>query len=657
MRRILATIIAGGLVAAAAASVPDARAEVDTSRYTNAGLLRLNVTNLGYIGHAFTYPTLPAAEYPPFSNVEHVYRGGIWVGARNASGQLRVSSGSQDANGLVEGDAVREFEAYADSQYNTRVLSNDVNSPHYSPEAIATQQFDMFFSDYRSNSGHWPLGLHVSMRTLAWDPSHADDFVILDYAIVNISGSELRDVYLGFWIDTTVGNTELTDPYDNNATVRWNYYDDLNGAFGAEGHVPGDHVIPGDPEAWLAWEHDADGEQGLATSWIGYRLLGTAPGPQPEEGQAPVSYNQWSYRGVPNQDTWYYEGADTTTLLPGKYQIMSNGDFDVGETQEEDFAREGNWVSLMSTGPFPTWAAGDTLHMTWAIVAGVDSLALLANSRVAQVAYDEGFNIPLGPPSPRLEFGYDRDAVVLRWAPGDSVDAAGDPLPYDSPLRGSEHHVSIVTGEPDFQGYRVYRFQGESLDLEPGQGDPTDAATLVAQFDVKDGIGFDTGLPPLNADGLREFRDTGLLEGFPYLYAVTAYSARNLQHSLPELESGFYSNGQVVYPGPAPVSGGDPGVGVYPNPYRAASLYDGRIDVELDRRIWFTNLPARCTIKIFTVAGDLVDTVEHDDQASGQEPWDLLSGQGRAIASGLYVYVVEDLDTDNVQRGKLVIIK
>ena len=37
--------------------------------------------------------------------------------------------------------------------------------------------------------------------------------------------------------------------------------------------------------------------------------------------------------------------------------------------------------------------------------------------------------------------------------------------------------------------------------------------------------------------------------------------------------------------------------------------------------------------------------------------WDLLSEYDRAIATGLYIYVVEDHATGEIQRGKLVIIK
>ena len=656
MGRSLGRITLALLLTVAAWPVGSARAGAVVDKFTNAGLLGVTITNLGYVGHAFTYRHLPSGEYPLNSNVEHVYRGGLWVGALNADGERRVSTGSQDANGQIEGDLLREFEAYSDTvrRYLTTEWSNSQNADNYNAEALATQQINCFYNDYaRAESGsHKPLGLHVDMRTLAWGSPYTDDFVILDYAIVNISGTELRDVYLGFWIDTTVGNTEQGDPYDPNATVRWNYYDDMNGAWGAEGQVPPGYTPDGDPGIWMAYEHDADGDEGLATSWIGYRLLGTVPAVAESDTVSPVSYNAWSFRRVPAGDDWYYEGDDTTTALPGKYQIMSNGDFDVGETQETDFTIQGNWVGIISTGPFPTWADGDTLRMSWAIVAGPDSLGLLANSKVAQVAYNDGFRIPEGPPSPRLKFDFSDDSVILSWAPGDSVGALGDPLASDDPLRSPEHHISQVTGRPDFQGYRVYRFQGETI-----TEDPYNLATLVAEYDKIDGVGFDTGLPPLNEDGRREIVDTNLLDGFPYWYSVVSFSAPDLEAGLPEFQSGFNENAKLVYPGPGPVSDGSRTVGVYPNPYRAASMFDNQNRGELGRKLWFTNLPARCTIKIFTVSGDLVRTLEHDNPVEGQKSWDLLSGEDRAIASGLYIYAVEDLDTGGIQRGKLVIIK
>ncbi|MEN8007724.1 MAG: hypothetical protein ABFS42_11960 [Candidatus Krumholzibacteriota bacterium] len=638
-----------------------------TNLHTDAGKLGLAINNLGYFGTAFNNRFMPSAKYPLTSNVEHIYRGGIWVGARDSDGSLRVSTGAQDANGLAEGDEVREFQNWfvveetPDGPVKKSMISwsNEQNEDNFNSNALATQHVEFAFDDYaRIESGnHTPLGLLVQLRVLAWGPKHADDFVILDYAIINnnlTSQKELRDLYLGIWVDTTVGNTEQTNPYDPQAPVRWNFNDDVNGAWGPSGLVPEANTVPGDPNIWMAYERDDDGEEGLATSWIGYRLLGTNREPEPEDGVRPVSYNAWRFRGVPAKDDWYSEAGDPDNLLPGKYQLMSNGAFTVGETQEVDYSRPSNWVGLLTSGPFPYLAAGDTLRMTFAIVAGEDSLSILENSKIAQVAYNNGFSIPAGPPSPKLDFAFMDNSVVISWAPGDSLDAeTGEDLPLESPLRSPEQHISDITGRKDFQGYRIYRSRGEII-----QGDPFEESNLVAQYDIIDGQGFDTGLPPLNSEGKREFVDTDLLDGFPYIYSVTSFSSPSFNEGLGEFESGFFSNDRLVYPGPAPAGSDNPRtVGVYPNPYRTGSLFDNRRQEELGRKIWFTGLPARCQIQIFTLVGELVQTLYHDDPSSGQESWDLLTRYQRTVATGLYIFVVEDQDTGEIQRGKLVIIK
>ncbi len=620
---------------------------------TNVGIIGLAVTNLGYVGNGLSNPNQPSCEYPLNSHVEHLFLGGLWVGAVAPDDTIRVSTGAQDSQNLVEGDESREFvDAPGEEVF---IWSNSQNSDNYHENALATQHIQVVFDDYANieSGNHTPLGLKVILRALAWSSPFADDFVILDYAIVNISGSELRDVYVGFWTDTTVGNTTINNPYDPQAPQRWNYYDDNNGAWGAEGWVPADHTPENDPGIWMMWEHDDDGDDQNASSWVGTRLLGTIPAPSPAEGTPPVSYNAWEFRDVPDGDNVYFD--DQGNLQPGKYQLMGNGDFDVGETQEDDFTTTSDWVALLSTGPFPFLAPNDTIHATFTIVCGPDSLGLLANSKVAQLAYDQGFTIPEGPPSPRLEAAFADNSVILGWVAGDSLDAeTSEPLPRDDPRRSPEHHISTITGKPDFQGYRIYRYQGSTI-----TEDPYNLATLVAQYDLVDGIGFDTGLPSLDGQGRRVFTDDYLLDGFPYWYSVVSFSAPDLEEGLPEFQSGFNENAMLLYPGPAPASPTNArGVGVYPNPYRVGSYFDSpRGDVELGRKIWFTGLPAHCRIQVFTLNGEVVKTLSHNDETSGQEPWDLLSEPVRAIATGLYIYVVEDLQTGEVQRGKLVIIK
>jgi hypothetical protein len=79
--------------------------------------------------------------------------------------------------------------------------------------------------------------------------------------------------------------------------------------------------------------------------------------------------------------------------------------------------------------------------------------------------------------------------------------------------------------------------------------------------------------------------------------------------------------------------------------------------MEQDRRIQFTNLPEHCEIKIYTIAGDLVNTLPHDDASHGYADWNLTSSVGQAVASGIYLFTVEDRTNGKVQIGKFVIIK
>ena len=83
---------------------------------------------------------------------------------------------------------------------------------------------------------------------------------------------------------------------------------------------------------------------------------------------------------------------------------------------------------------------------------------------------------------------------------------------------------------------------------------------------------------------------------------------------------------------------------VVPNPYVGAASWEPQsLSVGRgDRLIYFTHLPHECTIRIYTISGRLVQTLQHsagiDD---GQEPWNLVSRDGMNIAFGIYVYHVE----------------
>jgi hypothetical protein len=98
-------------------------------------------------------------------------------------------------------------------------------------------------------------------------------------------------------------------------------------------------------------------------------------------------------------------------------------------------------------------------------------------------------------------------------------------------------------------------------------------------------------------------------------------------------------------------------VKVVPNPYLVSSLYEpefGALRREPVRVLKFNNLPSRCTIYIFSMAGDKVQTIEHDSD-NGTETWNLRASGGREIAPGVYLYLVK---TDNAEKlGRFAVIK
>lgn len=75
-----------------------------------------------------------------------------------------------------------------------------------------------------------------------------------------------------------------------------------------------------------------------------------------------------------------------------------------------------------------------------------------------------------------------------------------------------------------------------------------------------------------------------------------------------------------------------------PNPYYLYSSYDRNV---LSRRMQFTNLPAKCTISIFTLAGDRIAVINKDDPTTSLADWNLLTENQIPLASGIYIYVVD----------------
>ncbi|NIT56784.1 MAG: hypothetical protein GWN00_11290, partial [Aliifodinibius sp.] len=327
--------------------------------------------------------------------------------------------------------------------------------------------------------------------------------------------------------------------------------------------------------------------------------------------------------GLPSRDADRYLDMTTGTILRDQ---ISTGD---------------GTKSVISIGSYDV-AVGDTLEFAVALILGQGEEGILENARLVDFLVANDYKLPASPPAPPVRINIKSNQATINWRP-----RPGDvnPETYQDPNRGD--------GDPEpFEGYRVYK----------STQSPSGPWTLLAQYDRSDDqFGPNTGLA-------YEFTDTGLLDYFEYFYTVTAFSKPDTTINFPPLESGRNLVSQRIVPGPEPQE--DIGeVAVVPNPYRGDIAYQNfdppwekpgqtrNFWLEQDRRILFINLPQRCEIKVYTLAGDLVTTIQHNDPVQGYEGWNLTSSIGQAISSGIYLFSVKDTQTGETQVGKFVIIK
>ncbi len=161
-----------------------------------------------------------------------------------------------------------------------------------------------------------------------------------------------------------------------------------------------------------------------------------------------------------------------------------------------------------------------------------------------------------------------------------------------------------------------------------------------------------------------------LLATVPYWINVTAFDYGSPRSGLAALETSPTTRPVSTYPleSVGEIADQELDVFVYPNPYRADGRYrergfEGRGEsdrpVDRTRQIHFANLPPRCTIRIYSLDGDMIREIQHDiapsDPTANHDTWNLITRNTQMVVSGLYYWTVED-DKGRTQIGKLAII-
>jgi hypothetical protein len=167
-----------------------------------------------------------------------------------------------------------------------------------------------------------------------------------------------------------------------------------------------------------------------------------------------------------------------------------------------------------------------------------------------------------------------------------------------------------------------------------------------------------------------QYIDKNAKNGMPYFYAVVAWD--HTFDSVGDISGtgrtdSPYSNFKYIVPLSAAQEAESyqpERIFVVPNPVRKEALEPwtlGPTNADPSgEKIEFRNLP-RCasTVRIYTLAGDLVITLQHDGSGGvGTLPWNLVSRNGQTITSGVYLYSVEPHDSRFSRFvGKFVVIR
>jgi len=330
----------------------------DNTRYTTTGNIGITITNYGTFGDGFVEQSpvdQPSCEFPKGSGVEHIFVGGLWIGAQTSTG-TRVTTGAFNIPRL--GGVNANFEFTNTAELTDRVIESSSleDNKFYSPSAVSHQDFRCDFSDTNITvpgttipiPNHQPLGIAVHLETYAWNYPFADAFVIFNYTLTNVgyAGQKdtLKNMHVGMWADLVVRNTNITPP-----RVGSPFY-----LYAGVGYVDNDSIK-------MVYCYDHSGDRGFSNSYVAMALMGADP-----------VRNDPLYLREATHQWWLFSGGDTDEdRAPAdeasRYARMETSMFE-NYYLANIYQSPGNRMSLISTGPFATLPPDSSINVVYAIV-------------------------------------------------------------------------------------------------------------------------------------------------------------------------------------------------------------------------------------------------------------------------------------------------
>lgn len=651
-----------------------------------------------------------------FANANfHNFRSGCWIVARD------VITVGQPPTYL---QAVHAYESFTCGLQDGSYGMEEVLQPLVKKENfIERTGFDPLLPEEMITAQwHTNLGITVTRRSSTWSFPGYTDFIIYDYTFKNTGRivstytdavvpdsllsrfrQTIHDAYFAFHSGISVSTKSQINFYDD-------VYAIMAGGFGWDQKAYHDYYhIVDDGQLLFSMNYDGGknpppfntypaktpsewqtrfGNELMSPSAFGWLALYASPtGGVPRATPKPDVRRVDSHKGgkLSNQ---------SLDLEKFVHMMRGHRDFYTFATTpdtQKALGNNGNRENFytMSYGPYDI-APGDSVRVVIAEIAGVMDMheaiagdphghfpdssiaAIRRNADAARQAVRWGLggsasgipvaaDVPEPPPPPACDavnasFGTEVPLISVVWdkkAEAVQIPDASGNIFYD--------------GSKDLDGYRIYRstdFQySNENELPAFRGE---AWELIGDIPIASASKYFVA-----GDGRYHFNDSTVTFGFRYGYYVSAYrnadpAARwtsangTVVTGMPMMANGSVNKTLPTSAAPGPVPSMD--IFVAPNPY----VY-GDPDRSFGRAnpfgLEFRNLPESCTIRIYTLVGDRVKTLEHKPDSRGNiygsEAWDQKSDSGLLVAPGLYVYHVQSTTPgiDRTLTGKLMIIR
>ncbi|MCJ7553458.1 MAG: hypothetical protein MUO34_06195 [Ignavibacteriaceae bacterium] len=393
--------------------------------------------------------------------------------------------------------------------------------------------------------GTLPMGLEFQTTIFAFNRTgDLGDMIFKKYVIINKGQNLLRDMIVGYWSDTDLGDAE--DDFTGCDTslslgYTWNGDNDDGGGSGAAYGTPPPAMGYDFFQGPIVEAGPTDSAKFLGSYRKGYRNLGMTafvlyintnlyPWVDPDQGVPSGSIQFYNYlQGM------VWDGSpfiDPHTLDTTVFVLTGDPETGTGWYEGDGWPggpAPGDRRHVMASGKFD-FAPQDTQEVVVGllIARGLNNLnsvtELKRKDLAAQIAYDLDFNITDPPPTPKLSAYAGNKLVSLWWETNSESYDAGDPLIY-----GQGYDDTTYT----FQGYRIWQYRDLS-GTDPrliGIYDLEDTLKVIYDYATINGISTLVPVMVLENKGLlRSFKVTSnaytnadLYNGNPYYFGVTAF--------------------------------------------------------------------------------------------------------------------------------------